>query len=126
MEEIKRTEGEQLASAPKAFTSIHKSSIVDQEAKKVILSFKHTFGDRQFAWEDMPTLLLHGVTHLSQFQKYSGPLKKQILIEALVSLCPSDAVDILIPPFIDMIYSLDKARLVAKTGRGYGCKCILL
>lgn len=99
-------------------------------------------GKAVFTWDDAPLLLMNGMEFLARESEMRGGDKKAILVSALTMLCPDDDCDELIPPFVDMIWSLYKlARPILANGsdapplkfvtkntgrRHWQCQCVML
>ena len=94
-----------------------------------------------FVWDDLPSLLMSGMEFLAREQVLSGTDKKAVLIATLELLCPSDDIDELIPPFVDMMWALYKvarpvmvqgsdappmAFAARSTPRKWRCPCLIL
>ena len=79
----------------------------EETIARLIAEFKKSKGD-VFEWKDIPSLVLVGVKFLALNPHHTGLEKKQILTDALVELCPDDDIDQLIPPFIDLVWTLVK------------------
>lgn len=45
------------------------------------------------------------------YPKMDGQQKKQLVIAALQAMCPSDAIDLIIPGFVDMLVEVDKDNI---------------
>lgn len=72
-----------------------------------------------FDWEHVPALVVHGVKHLAELSDFTGPEKKEIIIAALIELCPDDEIDVLIEPVIDVVWALLKMVVESQTC----CRC---
>lgn len=62
----------------------------------------------EVGWADIPDLVLHGMRFLVGFTDIDGPMKRRIVTQALVIICPNDDLDLIIPPMVNTMWPLIK------------------
>jgi len=69
--------------------------------------------------KDVPRLVLKGVAYLdedAEARSLTGTQKKAALVACLQSLCPSEVLDELLPPLIDLVVQLAHAAAALEAG----------
>jgi len=82
---------------------------LSKTSDELMREMKQSYQD--FSWECVPGMIVHGVRFLAEYTQHTGEEKKRVLTRVLVELCPDDDLDKLIPPVIDVIWTLVKALI---------------
>lgn len=90
-------------------------SVVQGEANRIAKKLETKYGSRKFRWNALPELILDTISDLVEISHVDGNVKREIVIQVLVDLCPDDNIDKMIPPFVDLVWKMFKLHQQKKT-----------